>query len=293
MRAPRRHHRRGSTSCRSASTPRRRRRCAPSRLARRRQLRAARLPRLIPAGEPARATNCTHRPRLRSGPAGDGDEGQSRSSPALPPQLRAQAICPHLLTVTKSNSRSTVHRPAISTSSASRPSGRRPGEWRASRDRPARLHRLRRQPADDPAAAAQGGGRVRACRFAARRPRRQGVQTLLERTRATSCCQIEPDESTPSPWASCASASASAIMPVRPRRSLLPLRVVLIYVPRSNLQHRPARRRMQAVLIDAFKRAPPGSVRPVFGSALAHPVHGPHAPGRIPTPSTCARSSSA
>ncbi len=42
---------------------------------------------------------------------GGGDEGQSRSFAALPPELKAQAHLPILLTVTKSNTRSTVHRP--------------------------------------------------------------------------------------------------------------------------------------------------------------------------------------
>ncbi len=41
----------------------------------------------------------------------DGKDGQSRSFAALPPQLRAQAHLPGVLTVTKSNTRSTVHRP--------------------------------------------------------------------------------------------------------------------------------------------------------------------------------------
>jgi len=39
-----------------------------------------------------------------------GNEGRSRSFSALPPELKAQAHVPNLLTVTKSNSRSTVHR---------------------------------------------------------------------------------------------------------------------------------------------------------------------------------------
>ena len=43
---------------------------------------------------------------------GDGEAGQSRSFAALPPQLRAQAHVPGVLTITKSNTRSTVHRPA-------------------------------------------------------------------------------------------------------------------------------------------------------------------------------------
>ncbi len=42
---------------------------------------------------------------------GEGDDGQSRSFAALPPQLRAQAHVPGVLTITKSNTRSTVHRP--------------------------------------------------------------------------------------------------------------------------------------------------------------------------------------
>lgn len=40
-----------------------------------------------------------------------GDEGQSRSFAALPPQIKAQAHLPNLFMITKSNTRSTVHRP--------------------------------------------------------------------------------------------------------------------------------------------------------------------------------------
>src|SRR5690606_27695383 len=42
---------------------------------------------------------------------GEGEDGQSRSFAALPPQLKAQAHVPGVLTITKSNTRSTVHRP--------------------------------------------------------------------------------------------------------------------------------------------------------------------------------------
>lgn len=42
---------------------------------------------------------------------GEGEDGQSRSFAALPPQLKARAHLPGVLTVTKSNTRSTVHRP--------------------------------------------------------------------------------------------------------------------------------------------------------------------------------------
>ena len=184
---------------------------------------------------------------------GDGDEGQSRSFAALPPQLRAQAHLPHLLTVTKSNSRSTVHRPGyldfvgIKTFGAD---GRVNGERRvigllastAYSASPRQIPLLRRkvEAVFERAGLLPGGHAAKA------------LQTLLERYPRDELFQIETDE---------LHAHAMGILRLGERlRTRLFVRVdpferfvsCLIYVPREHY-NTDQRERMQAVLIDAFK----------------------------------------
>ncbi len=95
---------------------------------------------------------------------------------ALPPEVRAYARRPELLVITKSTSRSTVHRPGLSRlhrRQALRRSGRR--VRRASLPRAVHVDRLQRQSGGHSAAAAQDGqrhSRARACRRAATPARR-------------------------------------------------------------------------------------------------------------------------
>ncbi|MFB1030998.1 MAG: NAD-glutamate dehydrogenase, partial [Thauera sp.] len=184
---------------------------------------------------------------------GDGEEGQSRSFAALPPQLRAQAHLPHLLTVTKSNSRSTVHRPGyldfvgVKTFGAD---GRVNGERRvigllastAYSTSPRQIPLLRRkvEAVFERAGLLPGGHAAKA------------LQTLLERYPRDELFQIDTDE---------LHAHAMGILRLGERlRTRLFVRVdpferfvsCLIYVPREHY-NTDQRERMQAVLIDAFK----------------------------------------
>ncbi|MGD9871034.1 MAG: NAD-glutamate dehydrogenase [Thauera sp.] len=184
--------------------------------------------------------------------AGDGEDGQSRSFAALPPQLRAQAHLPRLLTITKSNSRSTVHRPGyldfigIKTFDAE---GRVAGERRvigllastAYSASPWQIPLLRRkvEAVFERAGLLPGGHAAKA------------LQTLLERYPRDELFQIEPDE---------LYAHAMGILRLGERlRTRLFVRIdpfarfvsCLIYVPREHY-NTDQRKRMQAVLLDAF-----------------------------------------
>jgi len=183
---------------------------------------------------------------------GDGEDGQSRSFAALPPQLRAQAHLPHLLTVTKSNSRSTVHRPGyLDFVGVKRfdDSGRVLGERRiigllastAYSASPKQIPLLRRkvEAVFERAGLLPGGHASKA------------LLTLLERYPRDELFQISPEE---------LYVHAMGILRLGERlRTRLFVRCdpfarfvsCLIYVPREHY-NTDQRKRMQAVLMDAF-----------------------------------------
>jgi glutamate dehydrogenase len=195
--------------------------------------------------------------RIRSGSGlgllrGTGDEGQSRSFAALPPQIKAQAHLPRLLTVTKSNTRSTVHRPGyldylgIKTFDKK---GRVTGERRvigllastAYSASPLTIPLLRRKVA---AVIGRAG-------FLPRSHAAKALQTILERYPRDELFQIDTDE---------LYAHAMGILRLGERqRTRLFVRCdpfarfvsCLIYVPRENYNTE-QRQRMQAVLMEAF-----------------------------------------
>lgn len=195
--------------------------------------------------------------RIRSGSGlgllrGTGDEGQSRSFAALPPQIKAQAHVPRLLTVTKSNTRSTVHRPGyldylgIKTFDKK---GRVTGERRvigllastAYSASPLTIPLLRRKVA---AVIGRAG-------FLPRSHAAKALQTILERYPRDELFQIDTDE---------LYAHAMGILRLGERqRTRLFVRCdpfarfvsCLIYVPRENYNTE-QRQRMQAVLMEAF-----------------------------------------
>ena len=183
---------------------------------------------------------------------GEGEDGQSRSFAALPPQLRAQAHLPRLLTITKSNSRSTVHRPGyldfigIKTFDGE---GRVAGERRvigllastAYSTSPRQIPLLRRKvdAVFERAGLLPGGHAAKA------------LQTLLERYPRDELFQIDPEE---------LHAHAMGILRLGERlRTRLFVRIdpfarfvsCLVYVPREHY-NTDQRKRMQAVLMDAF-----------------------------------------
>ncbi len=186
---------------------------------------------------------------------GDGEDGQSRSFAALPPQLRAQAHLPHLLTVTKSNSRSTVHRPGyLDFIGVKRfdADGRVVGERRiigllastAYSASPKQIPLLRRKvdAVFERAGLLPGGHAAKA------------LLTLLERYPRDELFQISPDE---------LYTHAMGILRLGERlRTRLFVRCdpfarfvsCLIYVPREHY-NTDQRKRMQAVLMDAFNGA--------------------------------------
>jgi glutamate dehydrogenase len=195
--------------------------------------------------------------RIRSGSGlgllrGTGDEGQSRSFAALPPQIKAQAHVPRLLTVTKSNTRSTVHRPGyldyLGIKTFDR-KGRVTGERRvigllastAYSASPLTIPLLRRKVA---AVIGRAG-------FLPRSHAAKALQTILERYPRDELFQIDTDE---------LYAHAMGILRLGERqRTRLFVRCdpfarfvsCLIYVPRENYNTE-QRQRMQAVLMEAF-----------------------------------------
>ncbi|HRP23159.1 NAD-glutamate dehydrogenase [Thauera sp.] len=183
---------------------------------------------------------------------GEGEEGASRSFAALPPQLRAQAHLPNLLTLTKSNSRSTVHRPGYldfigikSFDSEGRVNGERriigllsSTAYSAS---PRQIPLLRRKvdAVFERAGLLPGGHAAKA------------LMTLLERYPRDELFQIQPEE---------LYSHAMGILRLGERlRTRLFVRCdpfarfvsCLIYVPREHY-NTDQRKRMQAVLVDAF-----------------------------------------
>ena len=183
---------------------------------------------------------------------GDGEDGQSRSFAALPPQLRAQAHLPGVLTVTKSNTRSTVHRPGyldflgIKTFDAE---GRVSGERRvigllastAYGTSPEQIPLLRRKVTAviERAGLLPGGHAAKT------------LQTIIERYPRDELFQISPDE---------LFTQAMGILRLGERlRTRLFVRCdpfarfvsCLIYVPREHY-NTDQRQRMQAVLLEAF-----------------------------------------
>ncbi|HRP96342.1 MAG TPA: NAD-glutamate dehydrogenase [Rhodocyclaceae bacterium] len=181
-----------------------------------------------------------------------GDEGRSRTFAALPPQLKAQAHLPRLLTVTKSNTRSTVHRPGyldyigIKTFDGH---GKVTGERRvigllastAYSTNPQAIPLLRRKVATV----------IERAGFLPRSHAAKALQTILERYPRDELFQITTDE---------LYANAMGILRLGERqRTRLFVRTdpfarfvsCLIYVPRENY-NTDQRQRMQAVLMDAF-----------------------------------------
>ena len=183
---------------------------------------------------------------------GDGEEGASRSFAALPPQLRAQAHLPKLLTLTKSNSRSTVHRPGYLDFigiKAFDAEGRVTGERRvigllastAYSSSPRQIPLLRRKidAVFERAGLLPGGHAAKA------------LMTLLERYPRDELFQISTDE---------LYSHAMGILRLGERlRTRLFVRCdpfaryvsCLIYVPREHY-NTDQRKRMQAVLTEAF-----------------------------------------
>ncbi len=181
-----------------------------------------------------------------------GDESQSRSFAALPPQLKAQAHLPRLFTITKSNTRSTVHRPGyldylgIKTFDKK---GRVTGERRiigllastAYSTSPLAVPLLRRKVSEV----------IGRAGFLPRSHAAKALQTILERYPRDELFQIEPEE---------LFAHAMGILRLGERqRTRLFVRCdpfarfvsCLIYVPRENYNTE-QRQRMQAVLMEAF-----------------------------------------
>ncbi len=184
-----------------------------------------------------------------------GEEKLSRAFAALPPQLKAQAHLPRLLTLTKTNSRSTVHRPGyldyigIKVFDAE---GRVVGERRvigllastAYSTRPIYIPLLRRKVA----AVIERAGLMPGSHAA------KALLTILERYPRDELFQIEVDE---------LYAHAVAILRLGERqRTRLLVRCdpfarfvsCLVYVPREHYNTE-QRRRMQAVLMEAFNGA--------------------------------------
>ena len=182
----------------------------------------------------------------------EGEDGQSRSFAALPPQLRAQAHVPGVLTVTKSNTRSTVHRPGyldfigVKTFDSE---GRVSGERRvigllastAYGTSPAHIPLLRRKVAAviERADLPSGGHAAKT------------LQTIIERYPRDELFQITIDE---------LYTQAMGILRLGERlRTRLFVRCdpfarfvsCLIYVPREHY-NTDQRQRMQAVLVEAF-----------------------------------------
>ena len=183
---------------------------------------------------------------------GEGEGGQSRSFAALPPQLRAQAHLPVVLTVTKTNTRSTVHRPGyldfvgVKTFDSD---GRVNGERRvigllastAYGTSPAHIPLLRRKVSAviERAGLLPGGHAAKT------------LQTIIERYPRDELFQITTDE---------LYTQAMGILRLGERlRTRLFVRCdpfarfvsCLIYVPREHYNTE-QRQRMQAVLVEAF-----------------------------------------
>ena len=186
---------------------------------------------------------------------GEGEDGQSRSFAALPPQLKAQAHVPGVLTITKSNTRSTVHRPGyldflgVKTYDAE---GRVSGERRvigllastAYGTTPAQIPLLRRKVAAviERAGLPAGGHAAKT------------LQTIIERYPRDELFQIGTDE---------LFGHVMGILRLGERlRTRLFVRCdpfarfvsCLIYVPREHY-NTDQRKRMQAVLMEAFNGA--------------------------------------
>lgn len=181
-----------------------------------------------------------------------GDESQSRSFAALPQQIKAQAHLPNLFMITKSNTRSTVHRPGyldyvgIKTFDKK---GRVTGERRiigllastAYSVSPGHIPLLRRKVAE---VVAKAG-------FLPKSHAAKALLTILERYPRDELFQISPDELFD---------HAMGILRLGERlRTRLFVRSdsfarfvsCLIYVPRENYDTE-QRQRMQVVLMEAF-----------------------------------------
>ncbi len=181
-----------------------------------------------------------------------GDEGRSRSFSALPPQLKAQAHLPNLLTITKSNTRSTVHRPGyldyfgVKVFDAE---GQVCGERRIIGLLASTAYNAR--PRFIPILRAKVTGVIERAGFVPNSHAAKALLTILERYPRDELFQISPDE---------LDAHAMGILRLGERqRTRLFVRCdpfarfvsCLIYVPRENYNTE-QRQRMQAVLMQAF-----------------------------------------
>ncbi len=142
----------------------------------------------------------------------DGAHAVSASFAAVPAQARAMARAPvPLLLVTRSNTRSTVHRPGYSDYvGIKRYNAGRRGGRRAPLRRPVQLHRLRRARRARSRCCARRWRpccSARRCPTAATWPRRWS--TSWPATRATTCSRSARTSCTTPPWASWRRASAS------------------------------------------------------------------------------------
>ncbi len=208
-------------------------------MAGRRQLRAARLPRLRP-DQQGRRERAAHPQRLRPRSAA-GDRRQQAvdvlrrpARPAQGPGASAQSADHHQVEYPLDGAPPGLPRPPQHQVLRCRRARHR----RTPHHRPAHFHRLQHQPQAHPAAAPQGAERHRARRADAQEPCRQGAghhprtisarRTLPEHTgRALQHRHRHP-----------ASRRAPAHPPVRPLRCLRPLRLLPDLHPARKLQHR-------------------------------------------------------
>ncbi len=181
-----------------------------------------------------------------------GDEHASRAFSALPPQLKAQAHLPRLLTITKSNRRSTVHRSGyldyigVKTFDAE---GRVTGERRIIGLLASTAYST--APFQIPVLRAKVAAVIERAAFLPKSHAGKALQTILERYPRDELFQIDTEE---------LYHHAMGILRLgeRQRTRLFVRRdpfgrfvTCLIYVPRENYNTE-QRQRMQAVLMDAF-----------------------------------------
>ena len=181
-----------------------------------------------------------------------GDEHASRAFSSLPPQLRAQAHLPRLLTITKSNTRSTVHRSGyldyigVKTFDAT---GRVTGERRLIGLLASTAYSV--SPFQIPVLRAKVAAVIERAAFMPRSHAGKALQMILERYPRDELFQIDPDE---------LYQHAMGILRLgeRQRTRLFVRRdpfgrfvSCLIYVPRENYNTE-QRKKMQSVLTEAF-----------------------------------------
>ena len=235
------------------------------RLARRRPLHLARLLQLRARAHARRACSCggSRAPALGILRAKD-DGGLSQSFAACRPRCAHARREPlPLLTITKANTRSTVHRATyLDFIGVKRfaPDGQR--DRRAPLPRPADLGRLQHEPAPDPAARPQGRARRRprpASAHAAMPARR--CSTSSRPTRATSCSRPPRTSCSRSPPASCTCRIGRGCACSSARDPFGRFVSCLVFVPRDRY-NTALRERMQQLLEQAVRRHARASSRP-------------------------------